>query len=142
MEAEFLALEGEFTIRQGTELIDYTRISDIPEKFDHVIKFCPKIPKEPHDINDHIPYQPLYRLSKYVTGKGADVMPAVTRKGDADTPHCSGMTRSGCSPNVFCNGIGISRQGDNNTSHLVPSDTPCPTHSAAIAVGSTAIAAE
>ena len=30
MEAEFLALEGEFTIRQGTELIDYTRISDIP----------------------------------------------------------------------------------------------------------------
>ena len=66
-------------------------------------------------------------------------MPAVTRKGDADTPHCSGMTRSGCSPNVFCNGIGISRQGDNNTSHLVPSDTPCPTHSAAIAVGSTTV---
>ena len=54
MEAEFLALEGEFTIRQGTKLIDYTRISDIPEKFDHVIKFCPKIPKEPHDINDQI----------------------------------------------------------------------------------------
>ena len=54
MEAEFLALEGEFSIRQGTKLIDYTRISDIPEKFDHVIKFCPKIPEEPHDINDHI----------------------------------------------------------------------------------------
>ena len=66
-------------------------------------------------------------------------MPAVTRKGDADVTHCTGMTRSGCSPNVFCNGIGISRQGDNNTSHLVPSDTPCPTHSAAIAVGSTTV---
>ena len=66
-------------------------------------------------------------------------MPAVTRVGDADVAHCSGMTRAGCSPNVFCNGIGISRQGDNNTSHLVPSDTPCPTHSAAIAVGSTTV---
>ena len=54
MEAEFLALEGEFTIRQGTELIDYTRISDIPEKFDHVIKFMPKLPETPHDLDDHI----------------------------------------------------------------------------------------
>ena len=53
MEAEFLALEGEFTIRQGTELIEYTRISDIPDKFDHLIKFMPKYPEPPHDINDH-----------------------------------------------------------------------------------------
>ena len=53
MEAEFLALEGEFTIRQGTELIDYTRISDIPEKFDHLIKFIPIIPESPHSEEDH-----------------------------------------------------------------------------------------
>jgi len=65
-------------------------------------------------------------------------MPAVTRKGDADVTHCTGMTRSGCSSNVFANGIGISRQGDNNTTHLLPGD-PCPPHSAAIAVGSTTV---
>tara|TARA_B100001057_G_scaffold357825_1_gene359895 strand:+ start:719 stop:1000 length:282 start_codon:yes stop_codon:yes gene_type:complete len=65
-------------------------------------------------------------------------MPAVTRKGDADTPHCSGMTRSGASTNVFVNGIGVSRQGDNNTGHLLPG-SPCPSHSAAIATGSTTV---
>ena len=56
-------------------------------------------------------------------------MPAVTRIGDADVTHCSGMTRAGGSSNVFCNGIGISRQGDNNTGHLLPG-SPCPGHSA------------
>ena len=39
--------------------------------------------------------------------------------------------------NVFCNGIAISRQGDNNTSHLLP-PVPCP-HSAPIATGSTTV---
>ena len=54
-------------------------------------------------------------------------MPAVTRIGDADVPHCSGMTRAGGSSNVFCNGIGISRSGDNNTNHrLPPNRPPCP----------------
>ena len=40
---------------------------------------------------------------------------AVTRIGDADVAHCSGMTRAVGSGDVFANGIGISRQGDNNT---------------------------
>ena len=53
MEAQFLSLEGEFVIRQGTELIEYHKISDIPDKFDHFIKFLPKYPEPPHDINDH-----------------------------------------------------------------------------------------
>ena len=65
-------------------------------------------------------------------------MPAVTRKGDADVTHCTGMTRSGCSSNVFVNGIGVSRQGDNNTTHLLPGD-PCPPHAAAIATGSSTV---
>ena len=39
-------------------------------------------------------------------------MPAVTRIGDADVTHCSGMTRAAGSTNVFVNGIGVSRQGD------------------------------
>mgnify|MGYP003325326945 CR=1 FL=1 len=47
-------------------------------------------------------------------------MPAVTRIGDADVTHCSGMTRAVGSGNVFANGIGVSRQGDVNTTHLLP----------------------
>lgn len=65
-------------------------------------------------------------------------MPAVTRFGDADVAHCSGMTREGKSSDVFINGIGVSRQGDVNTSHLLPG-APCPSHSAAITTGSTTV---
>ena len=45
------------------------------------------------------------------------------------------MTRAVGSGNVFANGIGISRQGDVNTVHLLPG-APCPPHSAPIASGS------
>ena len=62
-------------------------------------------------------------------------MPAVTRIGDADVAHCSGMTRAQGSSNVFANGIGVSRQGDVNTTHLLPG-APCPPHTASIASGS------
>lgn len=65
-------------------------------------------------------------------------MPAVTRKGDADVAHCSSMTRSGCSPDVFVNSIAVSRQDDANTSHLLPG-APCPSHSAVITTGSTTV---
>jgi len=66
-------------------------------------------------------------------------VPAVTRIGDADVAHCSGMTRAAGSPNVFVNSIAISRQGDNNTSHKLPTVIPCPSHSAPIATGSTTV---
>jgi uncharacterized Zn-binding protein involved in type VI secretion len=65
-------------------------------------------------------------------------MPAVTRIGDADVPHCSGMTRAVGSPNVFINNIPVSRQTDVNTVHLLPG-SPCPSHAAPIAVGSTTV---
>jgi len=71
-------------------------------------------------------------------------MPAVTRIGDADVSHCSGMTRAEGSPNVFCNKdddgnpIPISRQGDVNTSHLLPAPI-CPSHAVAITTGSTTV---
>ena len=67
-------------------------------------------------------------------------MPAVTRKGDADVTHCSGMVRSGASTNVFVNGIGVSRQGDVNTTHLLPPNKPpCPAHAAGISSGSSTV---
>ena len=65
-------------------------------------------------------------------------MPAATRIGDADVPHCSGMVRAEGSPDVFVNGIPWSRQGDVNTPHLLPG-VPCPTHAAPIAVGSSSV---
>lgn len=64
-------------------------------------------------------------------------MPAVCRGDlvDADVVHCSQPRRLELSPNVRVNGTGISRQSDNNNSHLRPG-SPCPTHQAPIAVGS------
>ena len=65
-------------------------------------------------------------------------MPAVTRIGDADVAHCSAMTRAQGSTDVFVNGIGVSRQGDVNTTHLLPG-SPCPPHAAAISSGSSTV---
>ena len=66
-------------------------------------------------------------------------MPAVTRIGDADVTHCSAMTRAQVSTDVKVNGVGVSRQGDVNTTHLAPTDAPCPPHTAAITTGSTTV---
>jgi uncharacterized Zn-binding protein involved in type VI secretion len=67
-------------------------------------------------------------------------MPAVTRIGDADVPHCTPMTRLGCSPNVFAEGKLISRQSDVNTPHLRPPPVPpCPGCGAPITTGSTTV---
>ena len=68
-------------------------------------------------------------------------MPAVTRVGDADVTHCSGMTRATGSGTVFANGKGVSRAGDLNTGHLLPG-SPCPGHSAPIASGSGTVFAD
>ena len=65
-------------------------------------------------------------------------MPAVTRIGDADIPHCSEMVRAIGSPNVFVNSIAVSRQTDINTLHLLPG-APCPPHVAPITTGSTTV---
>ena len=61
-------------------------------------------------------------------------MPAVTRIGDADVTHCSGMERAQGSSDVKANGQGISREGDLNTDHLLPG-SPCPSHSVGIQSG-------
>lgn len=65
-------------------------------------------------------------------------MPAATRIGDADIVHCSVPNRAEGSLNVFVNNIPWSRQGDNNTVHLLPG-APCPAHAAPIALGSTTV---
>jgi len=37
---------GEYTVKIGDKLFDYTNANDIPKKFDHLIKFVPKEPPE------------------------------------------------------------------------------------------------
>jgi len=66
-------------------------------------------------------------------------VPAVTRIGDADVAHCSGMVRAVGSPNVFANNIPVSRQTDVNTAHLLPGGRSCPIHAAPIASGSSTV---
>lgn len=65
-------------------------------------------------------------------------MPAVCRIGDLDVTHCSTPARAQGSPDVFVNGIAVSRQGDRNTPHLLPG-SPCPAHTAPITIGSTTV---
>ena len=67
-------------------------------------------------------------------------MPAVCRGDsvDRDVFHCAVPLRDQRSDNVRVNGIGISRQGDNNTLHKKP-PAPCPLHAAPIATGSTTV---
>ena len=65
---------------------------------------------------------------------------AVCVIGDLDLVHCSVPSRLGGSTNVFVNGIGVSRQGDSNTTHLLPPNVPpCPAHSAPISSGSSTV---
>ena len=62
-----------------------------------------------------------------------------TRIGDADIPHCSGMTRAQGSFNTFVNGIPWSLMTHVNTPHLKPCGKECCIHSAPIAVGSDSV---
>jgi len=43
----------EFIIRDKGKLITYTNYEDIPEVFDHLIKFVPEIPPDPHTPEQH-----------------------------------------------------------------------------------------
>ena len=47
-------LKGKFVIRDEDKLIEYDRCGDLPDEFDHLIKFEPTIPPTPHSVNDHI----------------------------------------------------------------------------------------
>tara|TARA_B110000967_G_scaffold133083_1_gene135880 strand:+ start:1232 stop:1435 length:204 start_codon:yes stop_codon:yes gene_type:complete len=44
---------AEFQFIVNGELITYDKYEDIPKKFEHVIKFIPDIPEEPHTEEEH-----------------------------------------------------------------------------------------
>ena len=46
-------LTGTFVVKRDGELIEVDRCGDLPDDFDHLIRFEPTIPEPPHSINDH-----------------------------------------------------------------------------------------
>jgi hypothetical protein len=42
-----------FKVRIGKEILTYDRYEDIPETFDNMILFAPKIPQGPHTDEQH-----------------------------------------------------------------------------------------
>ena len=130
---------GEFVVvKKGeTETTTYTDYNDIPSEVDAVVSFQGYVPAAPHSINEHQEITELYAAFNALLDSAGT--PPVTRIGDADVPHCSGMVRAEGSPNVFINGIPQSRQGDINTPHLRPGGDDCIIHTAPITTGSTTV---
>ena len=44
---------AEFQFIVNGELVSFDKYEDIPIYFEHVIRFIPDIPEEPHTIEDH-----------------------------------------------------------------------------------------
>ena len=44
---------AEFKFVVNGELVSFDKYEDIPEDFEHVIKFIPDMPEEPHTEEDH-----------------------------------------------------------------------------------------
>ena len=52
-------LRGKFVIKNEGKLLEFDRCGDLPDEFDHLIKFEPTAPEPPHTVNDHV------EMSKY-----------------------------------------------------------------------------
>lgn len=46
-------MPNEFVVLINNKLETFTKYEDIPEKFDNLIKFLPKIPEPPHTHEQH-----------------------------------------------------------------------------------------
>ena len=46
-------MQGQYVVKIDNKTFEYTDANDIPKKFDHLIKFVPKEPSEPHSQKDH-----------------------------------------------------------------------------------------
>lgn len=45
--------DGEFIVMIGGEKLYYHNTSQIPDRFDHLIRFAPACPPAPHDLASH-----------------------------------------------------------------------------------------
>lgn len=46
-------MNGQFIIKVGTSLLEFSNYDDIPNTFDNVIVFKPEFPDPPHSEEDH-----------------------------------------------------------------------------------------
>ena len=46
-------MNGQFIIKVGTSLLEFSNYNDIPNTFDNVIVFKPEFPDPPHSEEDH-----------------------------------------------------------------------------------------
>ena len=46
-------MKGEFIVKIGTSFLEFSDYNDIPDEFDHLIKFVLIEPPEPHTQADH-----------------------------------------------------------------------------------------
>ena len=46
-------MKGQFVIKVGTSLLEFSDYNNIPDKFDNVISFKPEYPSSPHSQEDH-----------------------------------------------------------------------------------------
>ena len=46
-------MKGVYVVKIGTSFLEFSNSTDIPDEFDHLIKFVPEEPPEPHTQEDH-----------------------------------------------------------------------------------------
>lgn len=46
-------MKGQFVVKVGTSLLEFSDYNNIPDKFDNVISFKPEYPSSPHSEEDH-----------------------------------------------------------------------------------------
>lgn len=46
-------MKGEYVVKINGKLITYSDYNDIPDRFDHLIKFLPEVPPGPHTHEQH-----------------------------------------------------------------------------------------
>ena len=46
-------MNGQFIVKIGNDLLEFSNYNDIPDKFDNVIIFKPEVPDSPHSEEDH-----------------------------------------------------------------------------------------
>lgn len=64
-------MKSEFIIMVNGELRTYERWEDIPQKFDHVIKFNPYMPPPPHTPEQHAEIESWqHRLQELIKREG------------------------------------------------------------------------
>lgn len=64
-----MSLTGEFVFIVDGQLVTYTDYNNIPEEFDHMIKFSPDIPPPPHTHEQHLLLEKIEDLFRELVNK-------------------------------------------------------------------------